>query len=40
VTVKMQGYEPPTITDLGAFEELTLTSSGKPNEHGVPATGS
>jgi hypothetical protein len=36
----MQGYEAPSVVDLGAFEELTQTSAGKPNEKAIPATGS
>jgi hypothetical protein len=35
-----QGYESPSVVDLGAFEELTQTTSGKPNEKALPATGS
>jgi hypothetical protein len=35
-----QGYEPPSVVDLGAFAELTQTASGTPNEAAVPATGS
>jgi hypothetical protein len=38
--VTKQGYEAPAIVDLGAFEELTQTSSGTPNEKALPATGS
>jgi hypothetical protein len=38
--VTTQGYERPTVVDLGAFEELTQTSSGTPNEKALPATGS
>jgi hypothetical protein len=35
-----QGYEAPSVVDLGKFEDLTQTAAGKPNEKGVPATGS
>jgi hypothetical protein len=35
-----QGYESPSVVDLGKFEELTQTSEGKPNEKALPATGS
>jgi hypothetical protein len=35
-----QGYEPPSVVDLGKFEELTQTLSGTPNEKALPATGS
>jgi hypothetical protein len=35
-----QGYESPSVTDLGAFEELTQSAvEGKPNEKAEPATG-
>ena len=35
-----QGYEAPSVVDLGKFEELTQTAEGKPNEKALPATGS
>jgi hypothetical protein len=35
-----QDYESPSITDLGAFAELTQGFQGKPNEQAIPATGS
>jgi hypothetical protein len=35
-----QGYEAPSVVDLGKFEELTQTTFGTPNEKALPATGS
>jgi hypothetical protein len=40
VYMSEQGYESPSIVDLGAFSELTQTAAGKPNEKALPATGS
>jgi hypothetical protein len=35
-----QGYEPPSVVDLGKFEELTQSAvTGTPNEKSIPATG-
>jgi hypothetical protein len=40
MTDSTQGYEAPSVTDLGAFEELTQSAvTGTPNEMAEPATG-